>query len=44
VVVSIKSELGVPVKMVGVGEGIEDLQAFDPEAFAAALFDTAGPA
>ncbi|MDR3121037.1 MAG: signal recognition particle-docking protein FtsY [Clostridiales bacterium] len=38
VVISIKSELGIPVKLVGVGEGIEDLQPFDPKEFAGALF------
>ncbi len=38
VVVSIASELNVPVKMIGVGEGIEDLQEFNPKAFADALF------
>ena len=38
VVVSIASELQVPVKMIGVGEGIEDLQEFNPKAFADALF------
>ena len=31
-------KLGVPVKFVGVGEGIDDLQEFDPTAFAQALF------
>jgi fused signal recognition particle receptor len=39
VVVSIKSELGIPVKMVGVGESIDDLQPFDPKEFANALFE-----
>ncbi|MCL2060368.1 MAG: signal recognition particle-docking protein FtsY [Oscillospiraceae bacterium] len=39
VIVSIKSELGIPVKLVGVGEGIDDLQPFDPVEFAQALFD-----
>ena len=38
VVVSIKNELGIPVKLVGVGEGIDDLQPFDPAEFADALF------
>ncbi|MGN0474154.1 MAG: signal recognition particle-docking protein FtsY [Acutalibacteraceae bacterium] len=41
VVLAIKEELGVPVKFIGVGEKIEDLQPFDPKAFAAALFDNA---
>lgn len=42
VVLPIKRELGLPVKFIGVGEQIDDLQPFDPEAFAAALFDTEG--
>ena len=37
VVVAVKGELGLPVRVVGVGEGIDDLQAFDPDAFAEAL-------
>lgn len=37
-VVSVIDELGVPVKFVGVGEGIDDLQPFDPESFVDALF------
>ena len=31
-------ELGIPVKFVGVGEGVDDLQPFDPEAFVDAIF------
>jgi len=38
VVVAISRELGLPVKFVGVGEGLDDLQPFDPRTFAAALF------
>jgi len=38
VVMAIREELDVPVKFVGVGEGIDDLQPFDAEAFAAGLF------
>ena len=38
VAISVKEELGVPVRFVGVGEGMDDLQPFDAEAFAAALF------
>lgn len=38
IVVNICKKLGVPVKFVGVGEGIDDLQVFDPQAFAEALF------
>jgi fused signal recognition particle receptor len=37
VVLAIESELGVPVKLVGVGEGADDLMPFDPDEFAAAL-------
>ena len=37
VVLAIAQELGVPVKYVGLGEGMEDLQPFDPVAFAEAL-------
>lgn len=38
VVLSIRKELGIPVKFVGVGEQIDDLQPFDPYQFADALF------
>ena len=38
IAVAIQSELKVPVKFIGVGEQIEDLQRFDPEAFVEALF------
>ena len=38
IVLAIQQELGVPVKYVGIGEKIEDLQKFDPEAFVEALF------
>ncbi|KAI4328746.1 hypothetical protein L6164_021079 [Bauhinia variegata] len=37
-VVSVADELGIPVKFVGVGEGVEDLQPFDAEAFVNAIF------
>ena len=39
IVISIVKEQGLPVKFIGVGEGIEDLQVFDPQSFAKALFD-----
>ncbi|HEX3032826.1 MAG TPA: signal recognition particle-docking protein FtsY [Bacillota bacterium] len=39
IVISIKSELSVPVKLVGLGEGIEDLQVFQPQEYAQALFE-----
>ena len=37
VVLAIAKEMGVPVSYVGLGEGIDDLQPFDPAAFAEAL-------
>ena len=37
--VAIRSELGIPVKYIGVGETIEDLQKFDSNEFVNALFD-----
>ena len=36
---AIQSELGVPVKYIGVGEGIDDLQKFDSDEFVNALFN-----
>ncbi len=39
VVLAIRDGLGIPVKYIGVGEQIDDLQPFDPDAFAQALFD-----
>ena len=38
IVVAIQSELGIPVKYIGVGETIDDLQRFDPDDFVNALF------
>lgn len=38
IIISIKHMLNVPVKLIGVGEGIEDLQEFNAEAFVNALF------
>jgi fused signal recognition particle receptor len=40
VVLTIKNELKLPVKFIGVGEGIDDLQPFNPSAFAASLFES----
>jgi fused signal recognition particle receptor len=40
VVLSIARDLGLPIRFVGVGEGIEDLRPFDPKEFAEALFAT----
>ncbi len=39
VVLTIKNELKLPVKFIGVGEGLDDLQPFDPDAFARSLFE-----
>lgn len=39
IAVAIQSELGIPVKYIGVGEKIEDLQKFDADTFVDALFD-----
>jgi fused signal recognition particle receptor len=39
VVIAIKNEIGLPVRWIGVGEGIDDLRPFVPEEFAKALFD-----
>ncbi len=41
IVISIKNELGIPVKLIGVGEKIDDLQPFDSRSFVAALFSGA---
>lgn len=38
IVIAIQAELGIPVKYIGVGEKIEDLQKFDPDSFVDALF------
>lgn len=38
IVVAIKNELGLPIKLIGVGEEAEDLQDFDPDQFVEALF------
>ncbi len=37
IVVAIEQELGIPVKFIGVGEGVDDLVRFDPDAFVDAL-------
>ncbi|HNO15842.1 MAG: signal recognition particle-docking protein FtsY [Actinobacteria bacterium] len=39
IVVAVQRDLGVPVKLVGLGEGPDDLAPFDPEAFVSALLD-----
>lgn len=42
VVLAIKEGLGIPVKYIGVGEQIDDLQPFDAKAFSRALFEKSG--
>jgi fused signal recognition particle receptor len=37
IVISVQRELGIPVKLVGLGEGADDLAPFEPEAFAEAI-------
>ncbi len=39
VIIALQSELGLPVKLVGVGEGIDDLQPFDVDDFVEAIFN-----
>jgi fused signal recognition particle receptor len=39
IVVSLQEEFGVPVKLVGVGEGLDDLEAFDADAFVDGVFE-----
>lgn len=39
IVIAIKNELGIPVKFIGVGEGIDDLQSFNAREFADGIFD-----
>ncbi len=39
IVVAIKNELGIPIKLIGVGEAAEDLQPFHPDKFIEALFE-----
>ena len=38
-VIAIEAELDVPVKLAGVGEGIDDLEAFEPAAYVRSLFE-----
>lgn len=39
IVISIYKQLGIPVKFIGVGEGLDDLEPFQPENFVNALFE-----
>ncbi|MDQ3178058.1 MAG: signal recognition particle-docking protein FtsY, partial [Actinomycetota bacterium] len=38
IVFAVETELGIPVKLVGIGETIDDLRPFDPDEFVDALF------
>ena len=40
IIISIRKELGIPVKFIGVGEKIDDMKPFDSKDFASALFET----
>jgi fused signal recognition particle receptor len=40
IVVAIERDLGIPVKFVGVGEGVDDLVVFEPEEFVDSLLGT----
>ncbi|MGP3777482.1 signal recognition particle-docking protein FtsY [Halanaerobium saccharolyticum] len=40
IVIAVKNELDIPIKLIGVGEAAEDLQNFDPEEFIEALFSS----
>ena len=40
IAVAIQAELGIPVKYIGVGEQMDDMQKFNPEEFVNALFET----
>jgi len=44
IVIAIREELGIPIKLIGVGERLEDLRPFDPDEFARALFLDETPA
>ena len=38
-VIGVVNESGLPVRLIGIGEGVDDLRAFEPEQFAVALFE-----
>jgi fused signal recognition particle receptor len=42
IILNIKHALGIPVKLIGVGEQLDDLQSFDPPAFVEAMFSSVG--
>ena len=39
IVIAVEEELGVPVKFIGLGEGIDDIEPFDPDSFVSALLE-----
>ena len=39
IAIAIQAEMGIPVKYIGIGEHIEDLQKFDSDSFVDALFE-----
>lgn len=39
IIFAIKKELGIPVRLIGIGEGVDDLKDFDPKDFVTALFE-----
>jgi fused signal recognition particle receptor len=39
IIFAIKREFGIPVRLIGVGEGVDDLQDFEPHSFISALFE-----
>ena len=39
IVIAVRDKIGIPVKLVGLGEGIDDLYPFEPEAFVDALLE-----
>ena len=41
VVLAIADQLGLPISLVGLGEGLEDWESFDPQVFARGLFEGA---
>jgi fused signal recognition particle receptor len=43
-VIGIRDQVGIPIKFVGVGEKVEDIEDFDPDAFVDALFEQPSPA
>ncbi|MCC5874784.1 MAG: signal recognition particle-docking protein FtsY [Candidatus Sumerlaeia bacterium] len=42
ILLSLRDQFNIPITLIGVGEGIDDLRDFDPEQFAAALFEEGG--